>query len=213
MCLELGVLPNDPRFLALTEVEIVWLSEAARSRELERRAWIAKTLPKVIGRSLGLYWTWDDVNVHADENGLCSLCHEGHMDMVHGESGVELRCDSCGKPWAAAGVDSGRKPSEVLIGLAAVFANAMHGKRPSDIRAMAKRMLGPPVDEKNPAGSVNRSLTKPGAVMMDSHHSDKRTFLDIIQQADAEEAARREAEKASEVKNKADALFASFKGV
>lgn len=190
----------------------MWLAEAIHKKEQDRRAWITRTLPKIIGRALGLYWTWDDVSHSSSgQEGLCVLCKEGRSTMVHGEGGIELRCDSCGKLWAASTPTSDRKPSEILLGLATIFANAMHGKKPADVLSIAKKSLGPPPEDDKPDGGPNLSITRPGAVMMDSRHSSKAEFLSIIRQADEDEAARQAAE-AAEVKSKADALFASISG-
>ena len=161
---------------------------ALRKQESDERSWLADFLPKAIGRALGLYWTWDDLQRASTPKPTCIHCGGDSPQYLNPESpNTTVICASCRKPWESQAVATeSSAPTDMLVPLTTAMVSAYHGKKPGDIISIVRKVLRAPTAPNGKQGGLQASETLPGALMMDAAWGSPKRFRDIIAKAEAD---------------------------
>lgn len=185
------VLPNDERFTSMDSTDVHFAFYAYKKAEEDAFVRLTQALPRLIAKSLGTYWTWDDLVRHdqSDRTGQksCSKCGVPGVPVVLDIDGEKkLSCGSCKAAWVSSAMVAESKAHEVIVPISVAMASAMQSKKPGDLSAVVRPLLTPARVVTGDDGSVESqtlSATIPGAVMMDERWGGKSKFIEKINRA------------------------------
>lgn len=180
VCAELGILPNNEDFRKLSDSELVFIHYYLRKKQADSHLFWLREGPKIIGKAIGTFWTYDSLT--STKGGVtCTVCgHDAHT--VSRESGEpKLVCGNCGAPWDVEKFNQTHaRPSEINIPLAVMIAVASRVKNTNEVFKFVRQNVGPELS-KVQGGAPSETMM--GARMMDSAHSTKDQFQEIVRQA------------------------------
>ena len=187
-----GILPNDSRFLSLDLDDLHFAFYAYRKAEEDAFVRLTQSLPRLIAKSLGTYWTWDDLQRH-DQSAkagqkACQNCGSPGSPVALDIDGAKrLACGACKALWRASEGGAGSSgSSEVIVPISVAMASAMQAKKPGDLSSIVRPLLTPTKTIINADGTVESqtlSATMPGAVMMDEKWGGRAKFEAKIRKA------------------------------
>lgn len=186
VCAQTGTLPNDPMFREMSDAELVFLHYYLRKKAMEDKVFWLDEGPRIIGRAVGTYWTYNAASAAAGGGGpdTCSSCGSQDKTISNEGGSMSLVCLECGAPWDVEKAQAGSKPSAANFPLAMMIAIAMRAKNASDMLKFIKDNLGPNDNADPDKGTPSDTVR--GATMMDARHSTAEEFREIVRKAQKE---------------------------